>query len=229
MTLSLDRTPQIEPQIKQQARSIPQWVSMTWDQYEQWRDGTTSKTAQWYFDRNLFLVRDMGWEGINHAKVKDLFIMLISLWCMAHPDRLAESMSGGLLEKPGLKAASPDLMLYIGSGCPEWQEGETRRIDLDRWRVPDLVGEVADTTLASDLDEMKQIYAALGIPEYWVIDVLGRRVLMFGLVAGKYQEIEASVLMAGVTIALLEETIDRWSKGTNISAAAWFMQTIALP
>jgi hypothetical protein len=58
MTLSLDRS----PQFSQPIRSMPQWVSMTWDEYEQWRDGTTSKTAQWYFDRNLFLVRDMGWE-----------------------------------------------------------------------------------------------------------------------------------------------------------------------
>jgi Uma2 family endonuclease len=223
MTLSLDRT----PQFSQPIRSMPQWVSMTWAEYEQWRDGTTSKTAQWYFDRNLFLVRDMGWEGIVHAQVKDLFILLISLWFMSHPDRIAQSMSGGLLEKPGLKAASPDLMLYVGPGCPEWQPGETRRINLDRWRVPDLVGEVADTTLASDLDEMKQIYAALMIPEYWVIDVQGRRMLMFCLVAGKYQEVETSVLMPGVTIALLEETIDRWATGTNISAATWFMQQIS--
>ncbi len=223
MTLSLDRP----PYSGQQARSMPQWVSMTWDEYEQWRDGTTSKTAQWYFDRNLFLVRDMGWEGIVHAQVKDLFILLISLWFMAHPDRVAQSMSGGLLEKAGLKAASPDLMLYVGLGCPEWQPGEARRIDLHRWRVPDLVGEVADTTLASDLDEMKQIYAALEIPEYWVIDVQGRRVLMFGLVRGKYQEMEASGLMPGVTIALLEEALLRWTNETNISAAAWFMQQIS--
>jgi Putative restriction endonuclease len=155
MTLSLDRT----PQGSQPSRSMPQWVSMTWDEYEQWRDGTTSKTAQWYFDRNLFLVRDMGWEGISHSQVKDLFIMLVAFWFSFHSDRVAQSMSGGLLEKPGLRAASPDLMLYVGPGSPEWQPGETRRIDLDRWRVPDWVGEVADTTLASDLDEMKQIYS----------------------------------------------------------------------
>jgi Uma2 family endonuclease len=221
MTLSIDRIPTSE------SRSMPQWESMTWDEYEQWRDGPTSKTAQWYFDRNLFLMRDTAWEGMNHAQVKDLFIVLISLWCMAHSDRFAQSMSGALLEKPGLRAASPDLVLYVGSGCPKWQPGETRRIDLHRWRVPDLVGEVADTTLASDLDEMKQIYAALEIPEYWVIDVQGRRVLMFGLVRGKYQEMEASGLMPGVTIALLEEALLRWTNETNISAAAWFMQQIS--
>ena len=68
---------------------MPQWVSMTWAEYERWRDGTTSKTAQWYFDRNLFLVRDLSWEGISHAEVKDLFILLISLWYMVHPNQKA--------------------------------------------------------------------------------------------------------------------------------------------
>jgi hypothetical protein len=36
-------------------------------------------------------------------------------------------------------------------------------IDLDSWRVPDLVAEISDTTLASDLDEEKPHKAALGI------------------------------------------------------------------
>ena len=39
--------------------------------------------------------------------------------------------------------------------------------------------------------------------------VQGRRMLMFGLVEGKYQEVETSALMPGVTIALLEATIIR--------------------
>jgi hypothetical protein len=60
-----------------------------------------------------------------------------------------------------------------------------------------------------------------------VIDVQGRRVLMFGLVRGNYQEMEASGLMPGVTIALLEEALLRWTNETNISAAAWFMQQIS--
>lgn len=118
-------------------------------------------------------------------------------------------------------------MLYIGEGVPHWSKGESRRIDLERWRVPDLVGEVSDTTLASDLDEMKQLYAALGIPEYWVINVQGRQVLAFRLVAGKYQECDVSIALPELPIDLLEQVLDRLAEGTNISAANWFMQAIA--
>jgi Uma2 family endonuclease len=69
-------------------------------------------------------------------------------------------------EKPNTKAGTPDLVLYWGEDYPRWQPGESRRIDLNQWRVPNLVGEISDTTLATDLDEKKQLYADLEIPEY---------------------------------------------------------------
>jgi Uma2 family endonuclease len=94
--------------------------------------------------------------------------------------------------------------------------------------VPDLVGEIADTTLASDLDEKKHLYAALGIPEYWVIDVLGKRVIAFRLQeTGKYLQCIESIALTGLSIELLEQTLDRLTKGTNITAANWFAQQIS--
>jgi Uma2 family endonuclease len=115
-------------------------------------------------------------------------------------------MSGCLMEKS--RSQAPDLMLYVGADCPQWEVDEPRRIDLNKWRVPDLVGEVVDTTLATDLDEIKQLYAALGIGEYWVIDVQGRRVMIFCLGDdGKYRQAERSLILAGVTAQLLERTL----------------------
>ena len=42
-----------------------------------------------------------------------------------------------------------------------------------------LVVEVADTTLFFDTTTKAELYAAAGVPEYWVIDVAGRRLLVF--------------------------------------------------
>lgn len=225
MTLSFDRTLQSPP--LSFPPSLPDWTAMTWDEYEQWRNSSTDRLAQWYFDHGYFWVRDMGWEGMNHAEVKDLFILILSLWFMAHPEQTARSMSGGLLEKTGLLAASPDLLLYVGSDTPQWEPGEPRRIDLAQWRTPNLVGEIADTTLASDLDEMKQIYAAMSIPEYWVVDVQGRRVLMFQLRSGKYQQTQESGVMPKMRVALLEEILARWAAGEGVAIGNWFMAHIS--
>ena len=41
------------------------------------------------------------------------------------------------------------------------------------------VVEVADTTLEADTHEKASLYAAGGVPDYWVIDITGRRVLVF--------------------------------------------------
>ena len=133
-----------------------------------------------------------------------------------------------MIEKPKIQAAAPDLVLYIGEGVPQWQPGEPRRINLAQWRVPDLVGEVSDTTLADDLDEKKQLYAELKIPEYWVINVQGRQVIAFRLQEnGKYQQCSHSVALTDLPITTLEQTLERLSGGTNISAAVWFSQQIA--
>ena len=97
-------------------------------------------------------------------------------------------MGGCLIEKPNKQAASPDLFLYLGKDIPQWQAGEARRIDLNQWRVPDLVGEISDITLAIDLDEKKHLYADLEIPEYWVIDVRRKRVIAFRLQEKTYTQ-----------------------------------------
>ena len=117
--------------------------------------------------------------------------------------------------------------MYLGDNAPRWKSGETRRINLDQWRVPNLVGEISDTTLASDLHEMKEIYAAIGVPEYWVIDIQGRRVLMFVLEEMRYQQVEVSTVMIGLTVALLEEALGRWEQEEGIEIGNWFMQQIS--
>lgn len=110
---------------------------------------------------------------------------------------------------------------------PKWQPGEPRQLDLTRHRLPDLVGEIADTSLSLDLDEQKQLYASLGVREYWVIDVKGLRLFAFGLTpAGTYEQIEVSQVLPGLAIALLEQTLERLTDDTNTAAAHWLMQQL---
>lgn len=168
----------------------------------------------------------MGGEGINHAKYSDLFTAILFLWAIRHPEQIFNSLGRCLMEKLETQACAPDLVLYVGEDYPQWQEGEPRKIDLTRCRVPDLVGEISDTTLASDLDEQKHLYEALGIPEYWVIDTQGKRVFAFGLQDGKYRIIEQSQVLSGLATSVLNETIDRLEKGTNTIAASWFAKAI---
>lgn len=206
---------------------LPEWQPATWQDYLAACEAPNLERVRLFFNRGYILIQ-MGAEGINHAIISDLLTMMFAFWFASKPEQSFSSLGRCLIEKPRQRAAAPDQVLYIGEGTPRWQEGEPRRIDLRRWRVPDLVGEVADTTLATDLDEKKQIYAALEIPEYWVTNVRDRQVLAFRLQDdGKYRQCEYSVALAGLPISLLEETLQQLDRVDNGMAAVWFAQQIA--
>jgi Uma2 family endonuclease len=207
--------------------ALPQWQPATWADYERSRDGMIEGGGRLFFNQGYLWV-DMGGEGINHARFNRLLGLVLFIWFSQKHDQAYDDLGGCQLEKTNHQAAAPDAVIYIGEDFPQWEEGESRFINLDRWRVPDLVAEVADTTLASDLDEKKQLYAALGILEYWVVDVQGLRALAFRLdAAGRYQEIDRSIALTGLPIALLTQTLAQLSQGmSNSSAAQWFGQQI---
>jgi Uma2 family endonuclease len=206
--------------------TLRQWQPAAWEDYVACRDDLSLERVRLFFNQGYFWI-DMGSEGINHARVNELFTLLIFAWFSRFTDMKADLLGGCLLEKPKKQAASPDLVLYLGEEVPRWQSGEPRRIDLEQWRVPELVGEVSDTTLADDLDEKKKLYADLGIPEYWVVNVSGKQVLAFLLQEnGKYQQCSHSIALNGLEIALLERALARLDEETNVSAALWFGQQL---
>ena len=207
--------------------SLSQWEIATWENYITHRNSSTDEKIKLYYYQNQLLIQ-MGKEGINHACISDLFIMLFAFWFAQHPKQVLNTYGGCLLEKPPKRSGAPDIVVYLGEDYPKWQQGESRYINLEQWRVPNLVGEISDTTLATDLDEKKHLYADLNIPEYWVIDVKAQRVFAFQLQEnGKYQECESSLALKGLPIAILEETLTRLERETNSSAANWFAQQIS--
>lgn len=211
---------------KSQISLIPEWKPATWDDYLAYRDDSTIERVKLFFYNNQLLV-EMGGEGINHSKFSDLLILMIGIWSLQHLEQVFCTFSRCQIEKPNTKAGAPDLVLYIGDDYPRWGEGERRYINLEYHRVPNLVGEVADTTLATDLDEKKHLYAELGIPEYWVIDVKGKRVIAFRLPEnGIYQEIDISVALSNLPIKLVEQTICKLEQESNVNTANWFAQQI---
>ncbi|MFZ1028211.1 MAG: Uma2 family endonuclease [Limnoraphis robusta] len=204
---------------------LREWHSATWEDYITLRDAPIKERMKLAYNQEKLWV-DMGGEGINHSIVSDLFTSLLFFWAIQRPEQMFTSLGRCLIEKPETQACAPDLVLYIGEDYPQWKPGEPDRINLTQWRVPNLVGEISDTTLADDLDQQKHLYEALGIPEYWVIDVRGQRVFAFQLQEGKYKICTESLALNGLQISVLEETLKRLSEGTNTSAAAWFTQQI---
>ncbi|MGF1569825.1 MAG: Uma2 family endonuclease [Nodosilinea sp.] len=198
----------------------------TWHDYVAIRDNADLDWRKLSFHHG-WLWLDMGKEGPNHAAFSDLITIIFGFWVFLHPEVVLQSYGRCLIEHPDTHACAPDLVLYHGDNIPQWQPGAVRRIDLRRHRLPDLVGEIADTSLSLDLDEQKQLYASLGIREYWVIDVKGRRIFAFGLTElGHYEAISQSQVLTGLPIALLDQTLERLATETNTAAANWLLQQL---
>jgi Uma2 family endonuclease len=206
--------------------TILQRRDATWQDYVTLRDSTDLDWRKIAFYQG-WLWADMGTEGPNHASFSDLMTAIFFVWAFLHPDLVLQSFGRCLIDLPETHACAPDLVLYKGENIPRWQSGEPRRIDLTRYRLPDLVGEIADTSLSLDLDEQKRLYASLGVIEYWVIDVKGTRLFAFGLTAsGTYEAIQVSQVLTGLSINLMTQTLERLAQGTNTAAANWLMQQL---
>jgi Putative restriction endonuclease len=158
MTIFLDRS--------SQSATIFQRYDTTWQDYVNVRDSSEIDWCKIAFHKG-WLWTDMGNIDPGQARFSDLLTAIFFVWAFLHPDPVIESFGGCLIDQPETHACAPDLVLYKGENIPTWQPGEPRRIELPRHRLPDLAGEIADTTLSLDLDEHKQLYVSLGIPEYW--------------------------------------------------------------
>jgi Uma2 family endonuclease len=208
------------------------WTPATWENYLRLRDDESCDFKRIAFhttkDQLGWLWVDMSNEGLSHAKFSDLMTMIFYIWVLLHPnDDSIESLGRCLMELPDTHGCSPDLVLYKGDNIPTWSPGEARRIDLSRHRLPDLVGEISDTSLRQDLDEQKAIYQSLGIAEYWVINVKACEVTAFQLnESGLYEICQQSQVLPGLPIALLTQTIEKLTTSTNTIAADWFRRQL---
>jgi Uma2 family endonuclease len=82
-----------------------------------------------------------------------------------HYVRNQQGFNAGLDTDPG-----PDLAVVTGTWRDYLQTHPRSAV---------LIAEVANSSISYDRGRKAHIYAAAGVPEYWVLDVLGRQLLVF--------------------------------------------------
>ncbi len=153
--------------IVSQVSEIPQWQAATWEDYVAACEDPSLEEARIFFYEGYLWI-DMGNEGINHARFNNLLTLVFYTWFVSKGGQAFDDLGGCVIEKPKVGGGAPDRILYVGGDFIQWQKGEPRRINLNQSRIPDLVIETSDTTLASDLDQKKRLYAALGRSRYLI-------------------------------------------------------------
>jgi Uma2 family endonuclease len=114
---------------------------------------------------------------------------------------------------------------YIGERAKLALAG-TSVVDLDSYPAPDLVIEVANTSLADDIGKKRLLYEALEVAEYWVVDVQNTQIIAFTIVDGGSKRITQSQVLPELAISLLEETLRRSRQMDNTQVGAWLLAQI---
>lgn len=200
------------------------WIAATWEDFLKISQARDNDKAKFYYYQERYY-SEMG-VGADHAFVNTVVIILISLYCMKR-DILAKGYTNCSYRKVGMRECQPDISYYVGDRTQNAPQSSTI-VDLDESLAPDVVIEIADTSLGYDLGVKRLLYEEVHVGEYWVIDVQNMKITAFRILQdlGSERITESSVL-AGLRLSLLEEALQHSREMDNSQVGAWFMSQLA--
>lgn len=196
------------------------WVNATWDEYLQAiGDPAYEKVRGYYYNGRMRL--EMSALGNPHSRDHFIVIAAIALFASTRNIDL-DGHDNCTYRKTGYEEAQPDVSFYLGANA-ETVPWDATIIDLDTYPPPDLVIEVAYSSLADDKGEKRLLYESLGVREYWIIDVQNVQVIAFEIENRGSRRIDQSQVLPGLSIAVLEETFRRSRQMNHGKVTAWLL------
>jgi Uma2 family endonuclease len=196
------------------------WMSMPWDEYAQSIEDPRYEKAKGYYYQGHTRI-EMQPVGFDHAKDHNVVALVINLFVIFKhiPSTLVDNCS---YRKTGIRECQPDLSCYIGDRANAVPSG-TSIVNLDLYPAPDLVIEIAKTTLLDDLGTKRSLYEAIGVTEYWVVDVETGQIIAYSMTERGSQRIEQSQVLPHLSISLVEAALERSRQTDQSQVGAWLM------
>jgi Uma2 family endonuclease len=122
-----------------------------------------------------------------------------------------------------MRECQPDMAFYIGADF-KIPPKTSKPIDVDEFGAPQLVVEIASTTLSDDIGRKRLLYERLEVQEYWVVDVDAGELIAFEVVDGGSKQIQESKVLPGLKISLIEEALERSQTQDDGEVNRWLLQ-----
>jgi len=196
------------------------WVTASWDEYIQAINDPTCAKAFGYYNNGQLRI-EMSPLGNDHSRDHTIIIFAVNLFATIKGIPL-NGNDNCTYRKTGLQEAQPDVSYYIGSNADAIPWG-TSIVDLDIYPTPNLVIEVAKTSLADDRKAKRLLYEAMAVDEYWIVDVDHVEVIAFTIKNQSSQRITDSLVLPGITVSLLEEVLRRSRRMNQMQVGAWLL------
>ena len=182
-----------------------QWQTADWETFVAIADDPAHAKSKCYYFESQMQVETMG-VGPNHAVDNTLLILAIGLFCMTR-GIANRGLTNASYQKQNYSEAQPDISYYLGSTVQTIPDNNTV-INLAIHPAPDLAIEIAATSLNEDLGTKRLLYEALGIKEYWVVNVEQSEIVAFQILGNHgSQRIYESIVLPGLDLSVLEEAL----------------------
>jgi Uma2 family endonuclease len=96
-------------------------------------------------------------------------------------------------------------------------------VNLDRYPSPNLVIEIAKSSLLDDMGAKRSLYEELGVAEYWVVDVQNAQVVAYAMADQGSKRIQVSLVLPRLAIAIVEEALRRSREMDQSQVGGWLL------
>ncbi|MEH2389695.1 MAG: Uma2 family endonuclease [Nostoc sp.] len=196
------------------------WIAVTWDEYIQIIENPAYEKAKGYYHNGQMRI-EMPPIGNDHASDHTIILFAVNLFASIKGIAL-NGKDNCTYRKTGFNEAQPDVSYYIGENADVISYG-TSIINLDIYPPPDLVIEVANTSLADDQGKKRLLYEDLGVKEYWILNVQNVQVMAFAIENQGSRRITESQVLPGLTISLLNDALRRTRQINQSQVGAWLL------
>ncbi|MDE5120631.1 MAG: Uma2 family endonuclease, partial [Trichodesmium sp. St19_bin1] len=160
--------------------------------------------------------------GNDHANDHAVIIGAVSIFAATRNINL-NLKDNCTYRKTGFREAQPDVSCYIGENANVIPRG-TSIINLDIYPPPNLVIEVANTSISDDKGEKRLLYEAMNVSEYWIVDVQNLEIIAFAVRDGGSRKIDRSQVFSGLAISFLEEALQRSCQTNQGQVYPWLLK-----
>ncbi|MCW6037547.1 Uma2 family endonuclease [Spirulina subsalsa FACHB-351] len=197
------------------------WVQATWNEYLSALDDPAHANSKGYYSDGRMRLEMQLSVGFDHSKDHSVISLAVNLYSILKAIAFRE-LDNCSFRKPGYVEFQPDLAYYLGNKATAIPSG-TDIVNLEKYPVPDLVVEVAKSSLLDDRTVKRVLYEEVGIAEYWIVNVERGEVLAYQMSDRGSQRIDISVMFPGLEIVTLDQALQRSRSQDQSQVGAWLM------
>lgn len=198
------------------------WITIPWEQYLQViKNPIYHNSKSYYYRGNLRI--EMLPVSFDHGKYHLMITAAVTIFAVLKKIR-ANGLDTTSFRKTGIRECQPDLAYYLEDQA-QVIPNSTGIVNLDQYPAPDLVIEIAKSSLLDDLGIKRSLYEDLGVKEYWIVDVNKTEIIAYTMLIDELgsQQIRQSKVLSGLSLTLLEEALRRNQQTDQSEVLAWLM------